>query len=158
MFGIGMPEMLLILAIALIVIGPSKLPDLAKSIGRALGEFKKATNEIKKSIEVDDSFQDVKKAFNEVNADIKDSVRLDPTESPPPKKMNPAFDTVDSSSQKTSPAADADSAMDSLKNAFSDMKTFEENTLSDENTPPDSPERDPESTAERAIDEEKDKT
>jgi sec-independent protein translocase protein TatB len=42
MFGIGMPEMILILAVALIVIGPKKLPDLAKSLGRAFGEFKKA--------------------------------------------------------------------------------------------------------------------
>ena len=45
MFGIGMPEMILILAIALIVIGPKKLPDLAKSLGRAMREFKKATND-----------------------------------------------------------------------------------------------------------------
>ena len=44
MFGIGMPEMLLILAIALIVIGPKKLPDLAKSLGRAFAEFKRATS------------------------------------------------------------------------------------------------------------------
>ena len=47
MFGIGMPEMILILANALIVIGPKKLPDLAKSLGRAMNEFKKATREIK---------------------------------------------------------------------------------------------------------------
>ena len=42
MFGIGVPELLIIMAIALIVIGPKKLPDLAKSLGRALNEFKKA--------------------------------------------------------------------------------------------------------------------
>jgi TatA/E family protein of Tat protein translocase len=52
MFGIGMPEMILILAIALIVIGPKKLPDLAKSLGRAMREFKRATSEFKESIEI----------------------------------------------------------------------------------------------------------
>lgn len=51
MFGIGMPELLLILAVALIFIGPKKLPDLAKSLGKAMGEFKKATTELKDSIE-----------------------------------------------------------------------------------------------------------
>lgn len=65
MFGIGMPEMLLILAIALIVIGPKKLPDLAKSMGRALREFKKATSELKESIELDGELKEVKKSFKE---------------------------------------------------------------------------------------------
>jgi TatA/E family protein of Tat protein translocase len=65
MFGIGMPEMLLILAIALIVIGPKKLPDLAKSMGRALREFKKATSELKESIELDNELKDVKKSLND---------------------------------------------------------------------------------------------
>ncbi len=50
MFGIGMPELLLILALALIVIGPKKLPDIAKALGRGMGEFKKATDELKNTI------------------------------------------------------------------------------------------------------------
>lgn len=54
MFGLGMFEILLILAVALLVIGPKKLPDLAKSLGRAMGEFKKATNDLKDSINLDD--------------------------------------------------------------------------------------------------------
>jgi TatA/E family protein of Tat protein translocase len=53
MFGIGMPEMILILAVALIVIGPKKLPDLAKSLGKAMGEFKKATSDLKDSMQID---------------------------------------------------------------------------------------------------------
>lgn len=49
MFGIGMPELLLILAVALIVIGPKKLPDMARAIGRGFAEFRKATEELKNS-------------------------------------------------------------------------------------------------------------
>ena len=41
------PDLLVILVIALIVFGPKKLPELAKTIGRALGEFKKTTEEVK---------------------------------------------------------------------------------------------------------------
>ena len=67
MFGIGMPEMILILAIALIVIGPKKLPDLAKSLGRAMREFKKATNELKESMEIDTEIKDVKQAFDRLD-------------------------------------------------------------------------------------------
>lgn len=75
MFGIGMPEMIMILAIALVVIGPKKLPDLAKSLGRALGEFKKATRDFKESLEFEDDFKeikDVKKAFDDMNQDVRD--------------------------------------------------------------------------------------
>jgi len=49
-FGIGFPELLLILAIALMVIGPRRLPEIAKALGRAMGEFKRATDEFKQSI------------------------------------------------------------------------------------------------------------
>jgi sec-independent protein translocase protein TatB len=69
MFGIGMPEMILILAIALIVIGPKKLPDLARSLGRAMREFKKATNEFKESIQLDEELSEVKKSFDKFSQD-----------------------------------------------------------------------------------------
>jgi Tat protein translocase TatB subunit len=50
MFGMGMPELLLIMALALIFIGPKKIPDIARALGRGLAEFKRATDEMKTSI------------------------------------------------------------------------------------------------------------
>jgi sec-independent protein translocase protein TatB len=76
MFGIGMPEMILILAIALIVIGPKKLPDLAKSLGRAMREFKKATNELKETMQIDGDMEDVKKTFSAIGDDVNQAVDL----------------------------------------------------------------------------------
>lgn len=70
MFGIGMPEFILIMAIALIVIGPKKLPDLARGLGKALGEFKKATSELKDSLEIDKPLSEVKRSFDDLNTNL----------------------------------------------------------------------------------------
>lgn len=51
MFGIGMPELLLIMALALIFIGPQRLPDIARALGRGFAEFKRATDEMKNAVE-----------------------------------------------------------------------------------------------------------
>jgi sec-independent protein translocase protein TatA len=51
MFGsLGMPELIVIFVIALIVFGPRKLPELGRSLGRSIAEFKKATNEFQSSL------------------------------------------------------------------------------------------------------------
>lgn len=52
MFGpIGMPELILIFLVALLVFGPRKLPELGKSLGRGLAEFKRASDDLKRTIE-----------------------------------------------------------------------------------------------------------
>jgi TatA/E family protein of Tat protein translocase len=123
MFGIGMPEMLLILAIALVVIGPKKLPDLAKSIGRAMGEFKKATNEIKESMDVDSSMKDVKDTIADINDEIKESISFDTIEDYKPKKNDITDSAAKSASENiTTPPLNTDQAMGDLKDAFDNLE------------------------------------
>lgn len=101
MFGIGMPEMLVLLAVALIVFGPKKLPELAKSLGRALGEFKRATSDLKDSIETQTGADEVRRSLNEVKEDIQSQVDLagsvpDPSEAPStPKTETPSNEPLD---------------------------------------------------------------
>ncbi len=84
MFGIGMPEMILILAIALIILGPKKLPEIAKSLGRGIAEFKKATQEFKENLDVDNDLKEARDAIQEIKGDIQETVQESMTEDTAP--------------------------------------------------------------------------
>jgi TatA/E family protein of Tat protein translocase len=104
MFGIGPTELMVILAVALVVLGPKRLPELARSLGKGLAEFKRATNDIK--YQIDTSMEDapakpttpkpplaVEKPAESEASDT-DAV---PTTNTAPKKQETMWDRLDAS-------------------------------------------------------------
>jgi len=75
MGNLGMPELMLILVLALLLFGPKKLPEIGKQVGKALGEFKRASNDLKRTIE-----DEMEKASSGLNIKLDD----------PPKDQAPA--------------------------------------------------------------------
>ncbi len=103
MFGIGMPEMMVILVVALIVIGPTRLPEIARSLGKGYAEFARSFRDVKRGFEdFTDEFEHEANAFRnpaetigkvvennfaEVNnMDMDDTTHLDPESAKPDKK------------------------------------------------------------------------
>ncbi|PYU89457.1 MAG: twin-arginine translocase subunit TatB [Acidobacteria bacterium] len=77
MGSLGMQEIIVIFIIALIVFGPRKLPELGKSLGKGLAEFKKASNELKQTWEEEVRLEKEKESMSEIlkdaSTDLKDS-------------------------------------------------------------------------------------
>jgi sec-independent protein translocase protein TatB len=101
MFGIGMPEFLLILVVALVVFGPQKLPELARTIGRALAEFKKSAEELKENFNLNEELKDVQKDFKDM---------VDPSNYLEPPQISPPVEDIklDNSEGKTPPQTPKD--------------------------------------------------
>jgi len=77
-----MPELIIIMVIALIVIGPSKLPDLAKALGKGMSEFKKATQEIKESLDINGELKEVKEDLVDSISGLDDPIDLESFDPP----------------------------------------------------------------------------
>ncbi|OGL40951.1 MAG: twin arginine-targeting protein translocase TatB [Candidatus Schekmanbacteria bacterium RIFCSPHIGHO2_02_FULL_38_11] len=76
MFGIGFQEMLVIVVLALVLIGPKRLPEVAKAIGKTLAEFKRAVEDVKETVN-EEMFKEEKKLLKDEYEDMKSSVNID---------------------------------------------------------------------------------
>jgi TatA/E family protein of Tat protein translocase len=93
MFGLGLPELIVIFVIALVVFGPKKLPELGKALGRGIAEFKKATEEVKSTIETEvraaESSIDIEKLKSDVEGAVSGPKTADAGETGPQKPQEP---------------------------------------------------------------------
>jgi Tat protein translocase TatB subunit len=83
---IGMPEMVVIAVIALIIFGPRKLPELGKSLGKSIAEFKRASNELKNTLEEEIRTEELQEA--------RKSAQIPPTAATPPSSPAPVATTA----------------------------------------------------------------
>jgi TatA/E family protein of Tat protein translocase len=75
MFGsLGIPELLLIFAVALIVFGPKRLPEIGRTLGKAMGEFKKATDDFKNTIEREVQVEELKQLASTTIVPVHESI------------------------------------------------------------------------------------
>jgi TatA/E family protein of Tat protein translocase len=109
MFGsIGMPELVIILVIALIIFGPRKLPELGRSLGRSIGEFKKASNELRSTLEEEIRIEETREEKAAMRAEQNSAVAAanpTPAVTPPEAVARPLDDTVSRTPTGTGPTA-----------------------------------------------------
>ncbi len=90
MFGsLGVPELVLIFIVALLLFGPRKLPQIGRSVGRAMGEFRRASNEFKRTIEDEVAAEDIR----DVQREVRGTAAMMKGETPP--EENPAPKTIE---------------------------------------------------------------
>ena len=95
MFGsLGLPELILIMVVALLVFGPRKMPEIGRSIGRALGEFRRASNDFRRTIEDEVAGEELR----DLKRDLTAPVMRNSEDKPDAKETSQAADGTEESS------------------------------------------------------------
>ena len=106
MFGsIGITELLIIFVVALVVIGPKRMPDLAKSLGRALRDFKRATSDFQDSVNLETDY-DLEPSETDKSIARAEEEENKPNQIDPPSSANPPEEDAPESGAPPSPGTD----------------------------------------------------
>jgi TatA/E family protein of Tat protein translocase len=102
-----MPELIIILVIALIIFGPRKLPELGRSLGKSIGEFKKASNELRSTLEEEIRIEDQRDQRERMRAEQETAIAgaATPPSVPPPAAPVPPLDPTVNRTTGTDPVA-----------------------------------------------------
>ena len=122
MFGIGMTELLVILTIGLIVIGPKKLPELARSLGKGLAEFRRASTEMRREF-----------------LEVADEARIDPPTPQTPEQPEPVPEPKSESEPNPQPNPEPEPKSESESNPQPNHEPEPEPARADKTKPADEP-------------------
>lgn len=132
MFGIGFPELLLILALALIVVGPDKLPEIARTIAKTLVDLKKTAEGLKDSFDEEDNpLKDIKPQLEDAAKNFKETILDEETKTWKPsqelEELKSVIDTTTHEPENLGTDIDDDDKQTSLANNSEDDDIEEEN-------------------------------
>ena len=135
LFGsIGMTELIVIMVVALIVIGPKRLPELARTLGKALGDFKRATSDFQNSFSIEDDYdldvldEEGKEKDKKPDAEESDEADVD-ADDHDGEEADTAEQTVEPDQTETDePASEADDTAPEAEAAATDSEAAEDKT------------------------------
>jgi TatA/E family protein of Tat protein translocase len=109
MFGsLGVPELLLIFAVILIVFGPRRIPEIGRTLGKALGEFRKATDDLKSTIEREVRLEELQQIAPNIRASVesiaREPITVEPTSTSEPEPQAPPAEVAEANTEKPEPA------------------------------------------------------
>jgi TatA/E family protein of Tat protein translocase len=105
--SLGMPELLFILVLALLIFGPRKLPEIGRTMGKAMGEFRRATRDLKRTLDTEISAEEASRPANpaQVNPAPVVPAPVNPATVPATQPSSPALPTTQAPAPPESPGA-----------------------------------------------------